>query len=522
MEKFFNTAGPCNPTKHYMLPAIERLPGIARLIAREQYFAIHAARQSGKTTLLQALVDDINARGERVALYFTVESVQAYPDPHDGIFKIVEGMRSDLLAHPNFSELVRDPSSPIPKLLPQQPDLGVKQFLTMLAQKAGKPLVVFFDEVDGLTEGTAVTFLRELRNGYVTRNKIPFPSSVAIVGMMDIRDMKARVRPHSETLGSKSPFNVIAEDFTLRNFTEDEVRTLYAQHTEATGQVFEPEAVKSAMEWSGGQPWLVNALASECVDKIHDGRYDEPITAADIEAAKEAIIRRRDTHVDSLMDRLREPRVRRVMEPVILGNQLTDLSVNDEDYRFVQDLGLLKEVNGALVPSNRMYAEIIGRYLSHDEQTRMVQSVHEIPWATPNGLDMPGLMAAFQAFWRENSGADRRAYEYGEATPHLVLMAFLQRVTNGNGHIIREMALGSGRLDLCVEFKGKRYAIEVKTSKNFAGERSYAQLAGYLDKLHLPEGWMAIFDVGTSKSWEEKLYSRDLEFNGKTIHLIGL
>ena len=101
-------------------------------------------------------------------------------------------------------------------------------------------------------------------------------------------------------------------------------------------------------------------------------------------------------------------------------------------------------------------------------------------------------------------------------------MAFLQRVTNGNGHIIREMALGSGRLDLCVEFKGKRYAIEVKTSKNFAGERSYAQLAGYLDKLQLPEGWMAIFDVGTSKSWEEKLYSRDVEFNGKTIHLIGL
>ena len=522
MEKFFNTAGPCNPAKHYMLPAIERLPGIARLLAREQYFAIHAARQSGKTTLLQALVDDINARGERVALYFTVESVQAYPDPHDGIFKIVEGMRSDLLAHPMFSELVRDSSSPIPKLLPQPPDLGVKQFLTMLAQKAGKPLVVFFDEVDGLTEGTAVTFLRELRNGYVTRNKIPFPSSVAIVGMMDIRDMKAKVRPHSETLGSKSPFNVIAEDFTLRNFTEDEVRTLYAQHTAATGQVFEPEAVKSAMEWSGGQPWLVNALASECVDKIHDCRYDEPVTAADIEEAKEAIIRRRDTHVDSLMDRLRDPRVRRVMEPVILGNQLTDLSVNDEDYRFVQDLGLLKEVKGALVPSNKMYAEIIGRYLSHDEQARMLQSVHELPWATTDGLDMPGLMAAFQTFWRENSGADRRAYEYGEATPHLVLMAFLQRVTNGNGHIIREMALGSGRLDLCVEFKGKRYAIEVKTSKNFAGERSYKQLADYLDKLQLPEGWMAIFDVGTSKSWEEKLYCRDVEFTGKKLHLIGL
>ncbi|MBQ6010546.1 MAG: ATP-binding protein [Kiritimatiellae bacterium] len=522
MEKFFNIAGPCNPAKHYMLPATARIPGIMRLVEREQYFAIHAARQSGKTTLLQALVDEINASGERIALYFTVESVQAYPDPHDGIFKIVERMRSDLLSHPLFGELVRDPSSPIPKLLPQPPDLGVKLFLTMLAQKAGKPLVVLFDEVDGLTEGTAVTFLRELRDGYITRNNIPFPSSVAIVGMMDIRDMKAKVRPHSETLGSKSPFNVIAKDFTLRNFTADEVRTLYAQHTAATGQVFESEALAAAMEWSGGQPWLVNALASECVEAIHDFRYDEPITAADIETAKEAIIRRRDTHVDSLMDRLREPRVRRIVEPVILGEQLGEVSVNDEDYRYVQDLGLLKEVKGVLVPSNRMYAEIIGRYLSRDEQTRMVQSIPQTPWATADGLDMPGLMAAFQKFWRENSEADRRAYEYGEATPHLVLMAFLQRVTNGNGHIRREMALGSKRLDLCVEYGGHRYAVEVKTARNFAGEDSYRQLAGYLDKLGLTEGWMPIFDEDKSKPWDEKIYSRDETVDGKTIHVIGL
>ena len=522
MEKFFNTAGPCNPARHYMLPATARLPEVMRLVAREQYFAIHAARQSGKTTLLKGLVRDINASGERVALYFTVESVQAYPDPHDGIAKIVERMRTDLMDHPLFGELVRDPDSPIPALSAPTPGLGVKMFLSMLARKAEKPLVVFFDEVDGLTEGTAVTFLRELRDGYVTRDEIPFPASVAIVGMMDIRDMKAKVRPHSDTLGSKSPFNVIAEDFKLRNFNEDEVRELYAQHTAATGQVFEPGVLDAVMEWSGGQPWLVNALARECVEKIHDFRYDEPIKAADVEIAKETIICRRDTHIDSLMDRLREPRVRRVMEPIILGNPLVEMSVNDEDYRYVQDLGLLKEVKGALVPSNRMYAEIIGRYLSRDEQTRMMQSVHEIPWATEDGLDMPGLMAAFQAFWRENSEADRRAYEYGEATPHLVLMAFLQRVTNGEGRIIREMALGSGRLDLCVEYKGRRYAIEVKTSKNFKHETSYAQLAKYLDTLSLDEGWMPVFDNDAAKPWDEKLYVRDIAFAGKTIHVVGL
>ena len=195
MGKFFNIAVPCNPAEHYMIPAVERLPKVMRLIEREQNFAIHAARQSGKTTLLQSLVDSINATSERIALYFTVESVQAYPDPHDGIFKIVERMRSDLLSHPIFHELVRDTTSTIPKLLPQPPDLGVKMFLSMLARKAGKSLVVFFDEVDGLTEGTAVTFLSELRDGYITRNAIPFPSS-GCKGAVSHRARRRGETPH--------------------------------------------------------------------------------------------------------------------------------------------------------------------------------------------------------------------------------------------------------------------------------------------------------------------------------------
>lgn len=521
MEKFFNIAGPCNPGMHYMLPATARLPEVMRLIAREQYFAIHAARQSGKTTFLKGLVRDINAAGDRMALYFTLESVQAYPDPHDGIAKIVEQMRADLLGHPLFGEIAKDPMS-----MPDAPAdgfIGVKLFLSMLAKKAGKPLVLFFDEVDGLSEGTVVTFLRELRNGYITRDEIPFPSSVAIVGMMDIRDMKAKVRPHSDTLGSKSPFNVISEDFTLRNFTEDEVRELYAQHTAATGQMFEPDAVAEAYAFTFGQPWLVNAIAQKCVDKIHCGRYDEPITTADIEVAKEAIIRERGTHVDSLMDRLKEERVRRVVEPVMLGEGKY-LSEIDDDYRYVIDLGLLREnENHALVPGNPMYGEIMLRCLSASEQKRFY-NVYDTPfWIKGDGsLDMQALMAEFQNFWRENAESYKDMYGYKEAMPHLVMMAFLQRVVNGGGRIFREMALGSSRLDLCVEFGKFRYAVELKMKRMFSPEKSYAQLAGYLDRLGLAEGWMPVFDEDKSRPWEEKLYSHDVTFNGKTLHIVGL
>ena len=78
------------------------------------------------------------------------------------------------------------------------------------------------------------------------------------------------------------------------------------------------------------------------------------------------------------------------------------------------------------------------------------------------------------------------------------------------------------RLDLCVEYRGRRYAVEVKTSKNFAGEKSYAQLADYLGTLDLAEGWMTVFDTGPDNPWEKKLYRRDITFAEKTIHVVEL
>ena len=523
MEKCFNIAGPCFPEKHYMLPAIDRLPEIRRLVEREQYFVIHAPRQTGKTTAIKALVREINAKGEKVALYCTLETLQNATDPARAAMVIASLLRT------NAEKALPDvfPATVLQNCVCEPPAqyaaeaLAVSDALRQLCRRAGKPLVVFFDEADCLFGNVMISFLRQLRDGYVNREDIPFPASIALVGMLDVRDYKAQVRPDGASLGQVSPFNIISADMMLRDFTADEVRTLYAQHTAETGQSFAPDAIESVMRWTRGQPWLVNAIARECVEMIHGFRYGEMIVSKDVEAAKEAIIRRRDTHVDSLMERMREPRVRRIVEPLVSGDS-SDVTYNDEDYRYITDLGLLRVESGTLVPANPMYAEIIGRYLSRGEQDRMVRSVPETPWVKDDGLDMAGLMAAFQQFWRENSGADRDIMGYREAVPHLVLMAFLQRVTNGGGHIYREMAVGSGRLDLCVEFRGGRYAIEVKTSENFKGAKSYAQCAKYLDSLGLSEGWMPIFEKSKTKSWDKNIYVRDEVVDGKTIHVIGL
>ena len=521
MGRYFNIAGPCCEADHYMLPAMARLPQVASLIAKKQYFVVHAQRQCGKTTAFLSLANEMNAKGDAVAIYCSLEAVQEFPEAERGVPKICALIQRAVSGMPAFGDLA-GAEWPVDEMKPDAVVVsGVGAALSRMAAKvAPKPLVVFFDEVDCLGGSTLITFLRQLRNGKIDAMKgVPFPTSIALLGMRDIRDYKAKIRPDSETLGSASPFNVLTKAMSLRVFSAEEVSALYAQHTAETGQVFEPEAVRLAFEFSGGQPYLVNALARWCVEEIHGEDFSKPITAADVREAKERIIRERGTHLDSLMERMKEPRVRGVVEPVMLG-EMADFDALQDDVKLVLDMGILVMDGKVLKPANPMYSEIIGRYLSWGTQQGMGMTVPETPWVKDDGLDMQGLLLAFQDFWRENADASRAPFGYAEAYPHIVLQAFLQRVINGGGQIIREMALGKGALDLGVLFRGGKYAVEVKLRYNYDRdpEKAYAQVLRYVDHLGRPEGWLVVFDPKPGE-WGAKISHEDVVRDGRTVHV---
>ena len=104
MGKIFNIAGPCNPADHYMLPAMARLPKVMRLVEDKSYFVVHAQRQCGKTTALRALAKEINAKGERVAMYCSVEVVNAFPKAEVGIPMICERIRGNAALIPGATD----------------------------------------------------------------------------------------------------------------------------------------------------------------------------------------------------------------------------------------------------------------------------------------------------------------------------------------------------------------------------------------------------------------------------------
>jgi hypothetical protein len=136
---------------------------------------------------------------------------------------------------------------------------------------------------------------------------------------------------------------------------------------------------------------------------------------------------------------------------------------------------------------------------------------------------MDFLMRDFQQFWRENGDVYIKQYTYKEAAPHLIMMAFLQRVINGGGQLFRDMAAGRGRLDLCLVYKGQKYPIELKIryGQKYL-EKGLEQTACYMDIYGCNEGWLAIFDRRVRVKWDDKIYMKKKTVKGKKITIVGL
>lgn len=111
--KSFNIGGPCDPQKCYMVSPLPRPPEALKLITENKYFVIHAPRQSGKTTLLQFIVNALNESKEFYALYCSLESISGFTLPEIGIPKIVNQINKYMSNSPSLSHLVSQSSENI-------------------------------------------------------------------------------------------------------------------------------------------------------------------------------------------------------------------------------------------------------------------------------------------------------------------------------------------------------------------------------------------------------------------------
>jgi hypothetical protein len=481
-----------------MLPAGDRLSLARELIAHEEYFVVHAPRQSGKTTSLEALAHELTGAGTHVALRVSCASAKGVVDDVGAVeLSILEAIRGAALG-------LRLPALTLPP--DPWPDVAVTRRiqagLTAWAMACPLPVVLFFDEVDALRGPSLISFLNQLRDGYMTRPG-PFIASVALCGLRDVRDYKTAYGGDPAGQHNESPWNISVESLRPADFTLEEIAALYGQYTSESAQEFSPDAVERVCFYTQGQPWLVNAIAREITRTMAVPR-DQSITADHVEQAKEVLVRTRSTNLESLEHRLHEPRVARVMAPIIQGD-IPSYAGFDRDKRYLQDLGLLA-VGERVRVANPIYAEVVARTLTAGMQDRVSATLRPEDFLAADGrIDIAKVVDGFAAFWIEH-GEVVEGKDYLEAWPHLLLFTYLQAVVNSHGSLAREYAAGRGRSDIVIRrpYPGdggrpQREVIEVKVwhprDKADPAADGLAQLDRYLDRLGLPSGVLAIFDA---------------------------
>ncbi|MGH3683179.1 MAG: hypothetical protein ACRDT2_23385 [Natronosporangium sp.] len=477
---------------------------------------VHAPRQTGKTTTLASLARVLTAEGQYLALRFSCETGEVAGDDYVRAQRTVLGAIRRAAEGGNLPDELLPPN-PWP---PAADGDDLVKALVAWATRCPRPLVLFFDEIDALRGESLRSVLRQLRDGYTARPE-PFPHSVVLCGLRDVRDYKVASGGDPTRLGTSSPFNIKIASLRIGDFTTAQVRELYAQHTTETGQPFTDQALDRSFDYTRGQPWLVNALAREVVQEMRIAP-PEPITAEHVDQAKERLILARATHLDSLVARLAEPRVRRVVEPLIAGELTVPDPTYDDDVAYLRDLGLLAPTRPTAI-ANPIYREVIVRVLGSHTEDSIVADPRS--FVRPDGrLDFLMLLREFAAFWRQHGEVLTSGDYYHEVAPQLVIMGYLHRIVNGGGcdsvgrdcgarklaprapTVDREYGVGRGRIDLLVRWPytdgdGKRAwqreAVELKVWRRGEADPQPAglrQLDDYLERLELDRGTLVVFD----------------------------
>ena len=522
------------PQRHYCIPPLSRinLEEVLELVEDMRYFALHAPRQTGKTSTLKALADTLNASGKYRCVYANVEVGQTAREDVTRAMQAVfdqMGKRASRMLGDNFVDSFQS------DLLARcSPDTVLNEMLTLWTRADARPLVLLIDEIDALQGDSLISVLRQLRAGYDERPD-GFPQSVVLCGVRDVRDYRIYSSSRGTAVTGGGVFNIKAKSLRLGDFTPEEVRSLLGRHTAETGQEFEPCAVERIWELTLGQPWLVNALALQACFKDRAGRdRRRPIGAGAIDRARETLVRNRVTHLDQLASQMREEGVRRVILPMLAGS--VDCNYSMRDLEYVRDLGLVA-AQGKVRTANPIYAGVIPRELTAVQESELESQVSPSWYVKEDGsLDLPKLLGAFQGYFREYSESWVERYGHREAGPLLVLNAYLHRVIKSGGRITREYAVARGRTDLVVEWPlagqplgsdAGKHVIECKVLTERSGRESVIrqgreQTARYMDRCGAETGHLLVFDIREARSWEERLFRKDPQPDRPPITVWGL
>lgn len=517
MHKKFNITGICRPAKHYMADVSGKLAKVMRMIESGDYFIINRPRQYGKTTMLYSIAAQLRERDDYMVFNISFEGIG------DAIFE------DEKVFAPGFIRLLQTQAKiHSPELLPflEEKEAEVVNLeslsdaISFLLSKTDKNVIVLIDEVDKNSNNQLfVSFLALLRNKYLAQDEVRTFHSVVLAGVHDVKTLKLKIRPDAEEKYN-SPWNIAAEFKVDMNLHPQEIKPMLDEYAADRGVKMDTQHIAETLfYYTSGYPFLVSKLCK----MLDEG--DSPLqnpgewTDLDLQIAVQQLTRESNTNFDSLIKNLENsPELYQAVYKVVIESDYVPFNIHTPTTRLGVLHGIFVAGNGGgrAQIHNRIYTEVIVNYMTdklREAQLVSSQSLGSVYKKGDGTLNMEAVLLGFQSFMKkEYSKKDR---DFLEKNGRLVFLAFLKPIINGSGYDFKEPQISDEkRLDVVITYLKEKYIAELK---RWYGPKAHTagliQLADYLERQNLQEGYLLIFDHAEVKNW----HSEWTEVQGKKI-----
>jgi len=496
-KREFCVGGPIPKEGYYVLRGRPEIGKILDKIEKGRYFVIYAARQTGKTSLIQEVVGKLEDDDKYLPLYLTFQDFSDSLD-EEAFYQLLaemllfevevrleeKGKESEILEHECHSRQ------------------SFVKLLQNLHQQISYHLCMFIDEFEGIPQKVLDGFLHTLRAIYLrkqTSERYNIIHSAGVIGVRSISQMTfAR---------TSSPFN-IHESISISNFTTEQVKELLMQYSEETGEIFPEEVIEFVSDKTGGQPYLVNLVAKILTEEVKPYSGSRPITLSEAETAyMKMLTMRGNTNLDSIRKRIKNEEIKSRLISIIYKGDV-EYNFDDEVLEELTTFGVIQEKDGYCVISNSAYAHtIINAYKPWDNGP--IEQHFPNGFSTlfdPEGFIKPHpVIENFQYFLPQ---VDPRFY-FPEGTPleivphYFLLSQFNILSRHVGGHARAEVHQGHKRMDIVVfEKGGKKTVIECKIWRGPAyQDDAKEQLVDYLVHENLSSGYLVFFNHRENASY---------------------
>ena len=450
--KTFGTYGPVNPEENYVVSRKTELVDFIKRVKLGRYIVIFAPRQTGKTTFFQWALESLES--ETGESYFPIElnfevyedytASAFYPSLYQRIYKEIKLV---------FEKRGHEPPEALNQFLENTQftdHVAMLEFFQQFGTFLGdEKLVIIIDEFDGIPRDAVKGFLRSLRSIYVQRSMRGCPYSVGIVGVKNITQLNLD--------RSISPFN-IQDEFTLSNFTLEQVRELLAQYTAEVGQALAPEVIENIHRQTAGQPFLVNRFAHILTTEM-DIPKTETITMTHFAEAYTEILGEDNRNLTHLLTNIhRDPRFKNILMEIVSYERGVRFNPRREIISQLVTYGVIeKGPDGMCQIVNPIYQHCILQAFKPEinglEAEYFTDDTNFLDYLTLAGqINMEQLLDNFRAFI-VRSGF--RILQVPETPKEYVgqdlLYAYLdQFVSLIRGIMYLEVQTGRGRMDLVI------------------------------------------------------------------------